>query len=583
MGIGRLKPGVTIEQARAEMARIGGDLQREYPNDNRRHGVGVEPAGTVPVSLRPVVSRFVGLLFALVGLVLLIATFNVAGMLLTRAINRAGEIGVRLALGAPRHRVVRLLVIDSLLVSIGGGIAGLAGAWLGVRVVERTIPLLPIPIVLDLAIDWRVIAFSLAIAFLSGVGSSLLPAMVATRHDLAATITAEAGRQTQRLRIRSLFVTAEIAVSVLLVVCALLLGRSVRIAGGIDPGFAVDRIEVVGVDLRLGGYDVPRGRVLAEELLSRIEALPGLEAAAIARVVPLTGEREGGRFWLPGEYGDDRAIDASQNIVTPGYFRVLGLPLIAGRNFDRSDRAGAPAVAIVNETLARTAWPQENAVGKRLLIGVSRRPIEVVGVVRDAKYRTVGEHPTPFFYVPAAQRYESTIWMLLRPTDASVIGRVRSVIHDSDPGLPVIAAGSLKALTAFTLFPQRLAAWLATLVGAIGVLLAMIGLYAITSYSVSRRTREIGIRIALGALRVQVLRPIVAHALWLAAAGTALGLLGAAFVTRFLESMLYGVRPLDVVSFAGGAFALISLAVVASLVAARHAVAVNPVDALRAQ
>ena len=583
MGIGRLKEGVTIEQARDEMARIGRDLEHEYPDDNRRHGVGVEPAGAVPVSLRPFVGRFVGLLFALVGLILLIATANVAGMLLTRAIDRGGEIGVRLMLGAPKHRVVRLLVMESLLISLGGAGAGLAGAWLGLRFLTRTIPLLPIPIVFDLGIDWRVTSVSLALSFVTAVAAALLPARVAMRQDLAPTIKSEAGRQTQRLRLRSGFVTAEIAMSVLLVVCALLLGRSIRIAGEIDPGFAVDRVDAVGVNLELGGYDRQRGRAFSEQLMSRIETLPGLEAAAMARVVPLTGEREGGRFWRPDEYGDDRAIDGSQNIVTPDYFRVLGLPLIAGRNFDRSDRAGGPAVTIVNETLARLVWPGQSAVGKQLAVGVSRRLIEVVGVVRDSKYRTLGERPTPFFYVPAAQRYESTIWILLRPSAAGLIGRVRSVIHDIDPNLPVIQAATLRDMTAFTLFPQRLAASLAALVGAIGALLAMVGVYAITAYSVSRRTREIGIRIALGALRAQVLGPIVGHVLWVAAAGTAIGLAAAAFVTRFLEGLLYGVRPFDLTSFAGGAFVLVSLAVIAGLVAASRAVVVNPIEALRAQ
>jgi predicted permease len=583
MGVGRLKQGVAIDQAREEMARIGRDLQREYPGDNRRHGVGVEAAGGVPVSLRSVVSRFVGFLSALVGLILLIAVFNVAGMLLARASGRSGEMGVRMALGAARYRIVRFLVIESLLVSAGGTAAGLAGAWLGIRLLERTIPLLRIPVVFDLGIDWRVIAFSAAVAAITGVAGAVLPARFATRPGLAPTMAAQAGRHTHRLRSRSAFVAAEIALSALLVVCALLLGRSVRNAGDIDPGFSIGGVEAVGLNLQLGGYDAPRGRAFAEALTARVESLPGVEDAAAAFVVPLTGEREGGRCWRPDEFGDDRAIDASQNVVTPGYFRTLGLPLIAGRAFDQSDRAGAPAVAIINETLARTAWPGEIAIGKRLAVGVSRRSIEVVGVVRDAKYRTLGERPTPFFYVPAAQRYESTMWILVRPKAATLIPAVRAVIQQMDPNLPVTEAATLADLTAFTLFPQRLAAWLAALVGMIGVLLATVGVYGVTAYSVSRQTREIGIRVALGALHAQVLRPIVGHALWLAVAGTAAGLVAAALLTRFLEGMLYGIRPLDLTSFAGGAIVLISLAVIASLVSGARAMRVNPVDALRAQ
>jgi predicted permease len=299
--------------------------------------------------------------------------------------------------------------------------------------------------------------------------------------------------------------------------------------------------------------------------------------------VPLTGEREGGRAWLPEEYGDDRAIDASQNIVTPGFFRTLGLPLLAGRNFSTSDRAGAPAVAIVNETLARRAWPGETALGKRLVLGVSRRPIEVVGVVRDAKYRTLGEGQTPFLYVPAAQRYEKIMWLLIRPTGESALPQVRALIRQMDPTLPIIRAASLVEMRSFTLFPQRVAAWLAAIVGAIGVLLAALGVYAISAYDVSQRTREIGIRVALGAVRPQILWLILGHAGRLVAVGAALGLAAAALVTRLLEGMLYGIRPLDPISFAGGATVFGAVALIASLIPATRAASVNPVEALRTQ
>jgi predicted permease len=348
-----------------------------------------------------------------------------------------------------------------------------------------------------------------------------------------------------------------------------------------DPGFRLAGVEVIGLNLRLGGYDSNRGRNFADALMSRIESLPGIEAAASARVVPLTQEREGGRFWLPGEFGDERAIDASQNIVTPGYFRTLGLQLLAGRNFDAGDRAGAPAVAIVNETLARRAWPAEDPVGKRILLGGSRRPVEVVGVVRDAKYRTIGESPTPFFYVPAAARYEEIMWILMRPTSPSLVPQVRSVIRDMDPDLPVVQAAPLAEMTAFTLFPQRLAAWLATIVGAIGVFLAALGVYGLAAYHANLRTREIGIRVALGAVRRQVHHLILGQAGRLAVTGIVLGLSAAALATRLLEGMLYGVGALDPVSFAGGVFVFGVLALIASLIPAHRAASVNPVEALR--
>jgi predicted permease len=566
------------------MARVGGDLQREYPDENRRHGLGVEPPGAVPVVIRSTVNRFVGLLFALVGLILVIACFNVAGILLARGVARAPELGLRFALGAARHRIVRLLVIEGVILAGGGAAAGLIGAWGAIRVLRQLTPLLPLlDVSVDPSIDWRVILFSAVLATIVGVSCGLVPARAATRIDLAPTPARDGSGGLDRHRARSVFVVVQVALSVLLMVCALLFGRSLRHAGEIDPGFAVGGVEVVGLDLRLGGYDAARGRQFAETLMPRIEMLPGVDAAASARVVPLTREREGGRAWLPDEYGDERAIDASQNIVTPGYFRALGLPLIAGRNFTASDRAGAPAVAIVNETLAGRAWPGETAVGKRLVLGVSRRPIEIVGVVRDAKYRTIGEPPNPFFYVPAAQRYETVVWILLRPTGPSAVPRVRAIIRDLDPNLPVVQAASLAEMTAFTLFPQRLVASLAAIVSTVGVLLAALGVYGVTAYHVNQRTREIGVRLALGALRGQVLGLILRHAGRLAAVGTALGLAIAAMLTRLLEGMLYGVGPLDPVSFAGGAVVLGALALVATLVPGVRAASINPVDALRAE
>jgi predicted permease len=584
MGIGRLKPGVTIEQARDEMSRIGQALRREFPDENRRHGLAVASAGAIPVDIRGVMTRFVALLSALVGLVLLIACFNATGMLLARGVTRAPELGMRLALGAARARVVRLLVLESLSISLAGAIVGLVMAGAVIGVVERAIPLLPnFALSIDLVIDWRVMAFSVGLAVLTGLASGLGPALAATRVELAATLNRDRTGGAPRLRARSIFVVAQVALSVLLVVCALLLTRSIRHATQIAPGFRVAGVEVIGLNHRLGGFDTERGRLFADALMARIQNLPGLEAAASARVVPLTMEREGGRFWLPGELGTDRAIDGSQNIVTPGFFRTLGLELVAGRNFDQTDRADAPAVAIVNETLARRAWRSESAVGKRILVGARRFPIEVVGVVRDAKYRTIGEGPTPFFYVPAAQRYEPISWILVRPTGQSLIPQVRAVIREMEPNLPVVQAGTLADMTAFTLFPQRLAAWLAAIVSTIGIFLAALGVYGIAAYNASLRTREIGIRVALGAVRAQVLQLILRHAGRLAAVGIAFGVFAAGLATGMLEGMLYGVRPLDLISFAGGAIVFGALALVASLIPAWRAASVNPVDALRAQ
>jgi predicted permease len=584
MGLGRLKPDASLEQARAEMERIGADLEREHPAENRGLGLVVGPSGTVPVDLRPLVGWFMTLLFALVGLILLIASINVSGMLLARGINREAELTVRLALGAERSRIVRLLLIESLVVTALSTVIGLAGAWSATRFFESIIPALPLDITMEIAIDWRVVAFASLVAALTCLTCGWLPARAASRVDLAAALGRDKSRRPGRLRLRQALVVAQAALCVPIAVCALLLGRSMQNVYRVDPGFDVEGIEVVDFNLHLAGYDTPRGRAFFEALMSRVRSMPGLESAALARVVPLSGEAEGGRFWLPDRFGDEKAIVVNRNYVTPEFFQMARMPIVAGRNFDDRDRPRTPGVIIINETFARRAWPGQNAVGQRLVLGVSRWPVEVIGVTRDAKYRRIGEVQSPFAYHSAWQAsYEPTMRLLMRPTNASLVPAVRAIVRDLDSNLPIVRAASLSDLAAFTLFPQRVAAWLAAIVGVIGVFLAALGVYGLTSYSVSQRRREIGIRLALGAVRHQVLGTVVSRALMLTTVGTALGLVAAALVMGLLEGMLYDVRPLDAVSFTGGAAVCLVCALVASLVPARRAVSVDPAETLRSE
>jgi putative ABC transport system permease protein len=583
MGIGRLKPGVTVTQSQEQMSRIAADLVREYPDNNEGHGLAVASLGTIPPDGRRVVSLFLSLLFAFVGLILLIACSNVGAMVLSRGVSRSREIALRLALGAERGRLVRLLLTESVVVAAGATVVALAAAWVGLRLLERLTPMARFDVAYDVGVDWRVTAFSIAIATLSGMACGVLPALHAARVDLASAIAKDAGAAPRRLRLRQLFVVAQVAMSVLLVVCALLLTRSLRNADAIDPGFVPDGVEVVGLNLQLGGYDRTSGPVFAESLMSRIEALPAVETAALARVVPLTMETEGGRVWRAEDFGDELAISVSRNFVTPGYFRTISMPLVSGRNFDARDRAGAPAVVIVNETFAQRVWPGQDAVGQRLVLGVSRWPMEVVGVARDAKYRTIGERQQPFLFHPAAQAYEHIMWLLVRPRGPSAVPEVRALIQQMNPNLPVLRAATLPEMTAFTLLPQRLASWLAASMAFIGVFLASIGIYGLVAYNVGQRTREIGIRMALGALRSQIIRMVMSGAALLAGIGVGLGLLAASLATSLLAGMLYGIEPLDPVSFAGSTAVFVAVVALASLVPARRAASVNPVAALRAE
>jgi predicted permease len=580
MGTGRLKDGVTTAQAQAEMSRIASDLAREYPEDNRRHGLGVEQSAVLPVDGRLPITRFIELFGALTSLVLLIACANVGGMVLARGVNRAREMSLRLALGAKRARVLRLLMAESVVVALAGVALGLLVAWWGMTLLGRLVPMFSgIRLTWDVHVDWRVTAFSIGVAVLTVIGCGLLPALQATRIDLSTAVKPTNSGGPKRVRARQVLLAAQVAFSMLLVVTAMLLGRSLIHANAIDPGFTLEGVEVADFDLRLGQPGSPR--VFFDELMARVQQLPGLESAALARVAPLTREREGGRVWRLGEQGDERAMTVSRNFVSPDYFRVLRVPLLRGRVFDERDRAGAQPVAIVNETMAREAWPGQDPVGQ-FLQGRTGRPLLVVGLVRDTKVRTIGEDPTPFVYISAAQTNESIMRVLIRSTGASLIPQVRAIVAEMNPHLPM-EASTLTDLTAVVLLPHRLASWLAALVAIIGAFLAAIGIYGHAAYNVTQRTREIGVRVALGALRMQVMRLILSGAAKPVVIGAAIGLLVSSLLTDLLAGMLYGVRPLDPVSFVGGALSLIAVAALASLAPARRAASINPVDALRAE
>jgi predicted permease len=591
-GVGRLKPGVTMEQARAELDAIARALEHEYPRENKGKGAVIAPLGNVPAGeVRTVFAAFIGFLFALVGLVLLIACTNVAGMLLARGVVRAREVAVRLAIGAGHGRIIRQLVTESLLLALVGGGAGVIGAAAMIRGLRALVPAMPLPLAAELAIDWRVVAFSVLLAALTGLLFGLVPAFQAARTDLVSTLKADAGGGgVRRARVRQAFVVAQVAMSVLLVVCALLFARSLRHAADIDAGFDAANADIVTLDFRLAGYDAASGLQAAEQFLLRAQTLPGVRSAAFARVLPLTGSGLGlGRLRRPGEPGDGPGIRADWNVVTPGYFDTMAVPLVGGRGFAPSDRDGGPFVAIVNETFARRVWPGQDAIGQVLRVddfGPAResRELHVVGVARDAKYRSLGEEPMSFVYVPLAQRFMSELTLVARRAGGeSVVPAIRSLLRQMEPNLPITGAATLEEATSFGLLPQRVAVWVAGGFGVVGLLLACIGIYGITAFTVMQRRREIGVRVALGATRDGVLRLVVGQAMRMAWLGVLLGLTAAAAVTQLLASLLYGIRPLDPASFSLGAALFTVLALVASWLPARRAASVNPVDALRSE
>jgi predicted permease len=418
-----------------------------------------------------------------------------------------------------------------------------------------------------------------------------MPAFEMTRTDLVSAMRAEpSARGPKRLRLRQTFVVAQMSMSVLLLVLALLFGRSLMQAGVIDPGFAMAGVDAVSVNLQLAGYDQERGAAFFDDARRRIAQLPGVEATASTRTIPLTLAGLGfGPVRREGEPFDPRsAIFPDWSIVSPQYFDTLRIPLLRGRPFTEADTAGAPAVVILNETLARRLFGTEDPIGRTVLHqdgpppGRSRT-LEIVGIARDGKYRTLGEDQRPFVYVPEGQRYNSEIWFLARRAGPSVLPGMLDVVHRIDPDVPVLRSGALSDLTAVGLLPQRIAVWFAGSVGVVALLLAMIGVYGVTAHSVAQRRREIGVRVALGALRRQVLGMTIRQSVRPTIIGAAIGLIIAAGVAQLLTGLLYGIPPIDPVSFGGAAAALAFVAVVASLVPARRAASVNPVEALRAE
>ena len=587
LGLGRLKPGVSLEQARAEVAGIAAGLEREYPEPNRGRGLDVAPLSKTPHELTGAVSGFVAVLFALVGVILLIACANVAAMLLARGVTRQREMAVRLALGATRAGIARLLVTESVMIALAGAVLGLAGAFVAIGILRSLIPIVPIALALDLRLDWRVMTFSALVSVLSGLACGAAQLWQSHTPDLVAAMTRDGAGAPRPVRLRELFVASQVALAVLLVVSALLLSRSLYNAQTLALGFESDQVDLAGVDLQLAGYDEAGGRAFAADLVRRAHTLPGVVSAASAKVVPLRLSAFSlAGLWRPEQPPDARNVLAADwNLIEGDYFGTIRIPLLRGRSFAETDREGSTEVAIVNATLAQRLWPGEEAVGRTVLYGPAdaRRPLQIIGVVRDAKYRTPGEAPRAVIHVPLAQHYNSELWLLLRTRGPSTLPALRALLRDMDPDLPLLQATTLTDATAFSLLPSRLAAWLAAIVGGVGILLAAIGIYGLTAYHAVQRTREIGVRMALGATRARIERLVVRQSVRLTGIGLVTGLMLAAAASRLLQALLYDVAALDPLSFAGGAALLAALTIAAALIPARRAAAMDPVTALRAE
>ncbi|HEX7049885.1 MAG TPA: ABC transporter permease [Longimicrobiales bacterium] len=592
--IGRLADGATLERAQAQVTTLAAGLHARYPGAwtdvreaTRRVTLLPEPETRVPPAARGAVLGFVGMLMGVVGLVLLIACANVANLLLARATQRRREIAIRLAVGAGRGRLVRQLLTESLVLALLGGGAGLLIALWLTDLLTGFQPPLPLPIALDVGLDGRVVSFALAVSVLTGIIFGLVPALEASRPELVPALKDESGAARvggRRPWLRSALVVGQVAVSLVLLIGAGLFVRSLRNAAAVDLGFDPEGVLLATLMLDLEGYTPAEGRVFYTRLLERVEALPGVESAAVAEVVPLMiGNQQRRSVSIEGYEpapGEDMEFDF--NGVSAGYFELMRMPLARGRGFTAEDREGAPLVVVVNETFARRFWPGEDPIGKRLSY---RRDAfaEVVGVVRDAPVRSRAEPQRAQFFIPHAQDYRGNMMLHVRTAGdpAALAPAVRGAVRELDADLALLNVTTLEQAVGGSLLPQRAAAALLGGFGSLAVLLAMIGLYGVMAYAVASRTREVGIRMALGARGPDVVRMIVGRGMGLVALGLGLGLLAAVAVTRLASQFLFDVSATDPASFTAAAVALAAVALVAAYLPARRAARVDPIVALR--
>lgn len=593
IALGRLKPGVSAAQVRDELGGIMNGYMTDRADPRReRWGIDVVRAGRIPGPVATPVLGFIAMLGALTAVVLLIACSNVAGMLMVRALERRREVATRLAVGATRGRILSQLLLEGLTLALLAGALSVPLAQALVGLLASFQPSLPIPIALDLRVDARVMLFAFVLSALTSILFALVPALQATRFEIApALYGANATSDRRRVWVRHFLVGAQIAMALLLLVAAGLFLRSLETAATMDAGVNTNDVDLLQIDTRVGGYRTDaEGMRVVEALTERFHLVPGVTAVGASRMVPLMGGGLGlGELHAPGYAGPDGSdrVEADWDVVTPGYFAALQVRIVQGRAFTAADRTGAPHVAIVNETMAGRVWPGENPIGKKLLQRFGRtpageRPLEIVGVARNAKYRYISESPRTFIYVPVAQQFMSDLnFYVRRSPGGSRISDLRRAVAGFDPNLPVIHTQTLKEATAIALLPQRLAAWIAGSVGTIGLLLAALGIYGLTAFAVAQRTREIAVRIALGASREAVLALVLRQATRLALAGTVVGIALAIAVSQLLTSLLVGLGAVDPIAFGVATLILTGVLLAASWAPATRAARMDPMRALR--
>ena len=594
---GRLKPAASLEQAQAELRTIAESMSQTYPDTNAGRGVSVLAGLGLDSTDRISLRNFLSLLLAAVALLLLIACTNVASLFLLRATTRRREIAVKLALGASRSRIVRQLLTEGLLVAVMAGTLGLLLApWTTQTIVAFQQPAYVMRGV-DISPDARVFFFTALLSVLTAIAFSLIPALQASKTDLVTALKDGAPASgPRRSLLQSSLVVAQIALSLILLIGAGLAARTMQKAMTMDRGFEGENMALMSMDLTIRRYSESEGRTFYEELLKRVNALPGVVSSSLAKTVPPNDWSDRLSVFLPGDepppevlrVRDDLGLRVDANRIAPDYFRTLGIPILEGREFTTGDRVGTPFVAVVNEKLARQLWPGESAIGKSLAVPFWREPrppVQIIGVVKNTKHRSLLEEPPLLVYLPELQVYDGRATLVARTsTDpASLIPAIRDEVAAIDRDISLYAVKTMSEQITSTLWQQRMAAGLIGIFGALALVLAAIGIYGVVSHWVAARTREIGIRMALGADARAVMRMILRQGFVLALMGVGAGLAGALALTRLMSSLLYGVSATDPLTFLLSGALLIGVALAAGFVPARRATRVDPMIALRCE
>lgn len=585
----RLKDGVSLEQARANVDTIGKALAESFPTDNRGRTFALQPLadGAMPPAFRQqlVLSGTLGMV--VVGLVLLIACGNVANLLMARASTRKQEIAVRLSVGASRGRLVRQLLTESLMLALAGGIGGIVVAYWARALLWAFRPPFMQDGFIDLSFDIRILAFTIAVSLVTGILFGLMPALQSSRPDLVTELKERTTLSTGNhwYNIRHLLVVGQVALSLVALVTAGLFLRSLGNAQQTDLGFDADGLMILGINPGTQGFNEARGRDLYRRALDRLAAVPGVKAATMSTALPLF---QGG--FARTTFRDDQDIKDPRNgkltqinEVGENYFATIGIPILRGRAFTANDREGSTPVIIINEAMAKQFFPEEEPIGRHLHIFGRPPGREIIGIAKTIKYNSVGESETAHMYVPLEQNYAAQVTVQVRAVGDpdSVLGTVRRELQQLEPTMPLLNVNTYRTVLSTSLWAPRMGASLLAVFGSLALVLAAIGLYGVMSYSVSQRTREIGIRMALGA-QVRDVRNMVAwQGLLLAIGGVVVGLIAAVGLAGYVTSLMFGVTGADPLTFAAVPLVLLLVAGIATYLPAWKASRVDPVDALR--